>query len=58
LYASNVSAFLKLIVQNGEIKINRDDQIIQETLVTHDGQVVNTRVRELLEKAETQAVRS
>ena len=58
LYASNVSAFLKLIVQNGEIKINRDDQIIQETLVTHDGQVVNTRVRELLEKAEAQAVRS
>jgi H+-translocating NAD(P) transhydrogenase subunit alpha len=58
LYASNVSAFLKLIVQNGEIKINRDDQIIQETLVTHDGQVVNTRVRELLENAEAQAVRS
>jgi len=58
LYASNVSAFLKLIVQNGEIKINRDDQIIQETLVTHGGQVVNARVRELLDKAEAQAVRS
>ena len=58
LYASNVSAFLKLIVQNGELKINHDDQIIRETLVTHGGQVVNPRVRDLLEKAEAQAVRS
>jgi NAD(P) transhydrogenase subunit alpha len=58
LYASNVSAFLKLIVQNGEIKINLDDQIIRETLVTHGGQVVNPRVRDLLKKAEAQAVRS
>ena len=58
LYAANVSAFLKLIVQKGEIVIKRDDQIIQETLVTHEGQVVNTRVRERLEKAEAQAVRS
>jgi NAD(P) transhydrogenase subunit alpha len=58
LYAANVSALLKLIAPKGELVLNRDDQIIKETLVTHEGQVVNTKVRELLERAEAQAVRS
>jgi len=58
LYAANISAFLKLIVQKGELAINQDDQIIKETLITHGGQVVNTRIREVMGKAEAQAVRS
>ena len=58
LYAANVSALLKLIAPKGELVLNREDQIIQETLVTHEGQVVNTKIRELLERAEAQAVRS
>lgn len=58
LYASNVSAFLKLIAPKGELVLNREDQIIQETLVTHGGEVLNPRVRELLSKSESQAVRS
>ena len=51
LYSSNITALLKLMVQKGELVINRDDQIIRETLVTHEGQVVNTRVRELFGSA-------
>jgi NAD(P) transhydrogenase subunit alpha len=58
LYAANVSAFLKLLAPKGEIVLNRGDQIIQETLVTHEGQIVNTRVQDLLGKSEVQAVRS
>jgi NAD(P) transhydrogenase subunit alpha len=58
LYSSNISAFLKLLVQKGAILINRDDQIIRETLVTHEGEVVNTRVLEQLGRAEAEAVRS
>jgi NAD(P) transhydrogenase subunit alpha len=58
LYSSNVLALLKLLVQKGEAVINRDDQIIRDTLVTHDGKVVNARVLELLERAEPQAVNS
>jgi NAD(P) transhydrogenase subunit alpha len=48
MYGSNVTAFLKLMVKNGELTINRDDEIIRETLVTHGGEVVNARVNELL----------
>ncbi len=51
MYASNVVAFLKLMVKNGELTVNREDEIIRETLVTHGGEVVNARVSELLMKA-------
>jgi H+-translocating NAD(P) transhydrogenase subunit alpha len=51
MYGSNVAAFLKLMVKNGELTINREDEIIRETLVTHGGEVVNARVRELLGNA-------
>jgi H+-translocating NAD(P) transhydrogenase subunit alpha len=56
LYAANVSSFLKLIVQKGDLALNLEDQIVKDTLVTHGGQVVNARVRELLEAS--QEVRS
>jgi NAD(P) transhydrogenase subunit alpha len=48
MYGSNIAAFLKLMVKNGELTMNREDEIIRETLVTHGGQVVNPRVNELL----------
>jgi NAD(P) transhydrogenase subunit alpha len=48
MYGSNVAAFLKLMVKNGELTINREDEIIRETLVTHGGEIVNARVSELV----------
>ena len=48
MYAANIVAFLKLMVQKGELKLNREDEIIRETLVTHGKEVVNARVSEAL----------
>jgi NAD(P) transhydrogenase subunit alpha len=48
MYASNITAFLKLMVQKGEFKMNREDEIIRETLVTHGKEVVHARVGEAL----------
>ena len=48
MYGKNVSTFLQTLVQKGAVLINSDDEIIRETLVTHAGEVVNARVRELL----------
>jgi H+-translocating NAD(P) transhydrogenase subunit alpha len=48
MYGSNIAAFLKLMVKNGELTMNREDEIIRETLVTHGHEVVNPRVTELL----------
>ena len=53
MYGSNVAALLKLLVKNGELAIDLGDEIIRETLVTHGGKVVNTRVMELMEQAPT-----
>jgi NAD(P) transhydrogenase subunit alpha len=46
MYARNVTAFLLHLVKNGQLQLNLEDEIIRETLVTHNGEVVNERVRE------------
>jgi NAD(P) transhydrogenase subunit alpha len=55
MYGSNVAAFLKLMVNKGELNINRDDEIIRETLVTAGGEVVHARVAEKLGLAAARA---
>jgi H+-translocating NAD(P) transhydrogenase subunit alpha len=46
MYARNVSAFLLHLVKDGKLQLDRDDEIIRETLLTQGGEVVNARVRE------------
>jgi NAD(P) transhydrogenase subunit alpha len=46
MYARNVSAFLTHLVRDGALALDRDDEIVRETLLTHEGAVVNARVRE------------
>jgi len=46
MYARNVSAFLLHLIRDEKLQLNLDDEIIRETLVTHNGDVVNQRVRE------------
>jgi NAD(P) transhydrogenase subunit alpha len=46
MYARNLSAFLLHLVKDGKLELNRSDEIIRDTLLTADGAVVNTRVRE------------
>lgn len=48
MYASNIIAFLKLLVRDGALNLNREDEIVRETLVTHGNEVVHPRVRELI----------
>ena len=48
MYARNVAAFLQNMVKDGELRLNMEDQIVGDSLLTHRGEVVNPRVRELL----------
>jgi NAD(P) transhydrogenase subunit alpha len=48
MYSKNVSTFLLNLVDHGAVNLNLDDEIIRDTLITRDGDVVNDRVRELL----------
>ena len=46
MYARNLSAFLLHLVKDRKLVLNRNDEIIRETLLTLGGEVVNTRVLE------------
>lgn len=46
LYARNVTAFLLHLVKDGKLNCNLQDDIVRDTLLTRDGEIVNQRVRE------------
>lgn len=48
LFSKNVSNFLRLLIKEGELKINREDEIVDETLLFLNGQLVNKRISERL----------
>ena len=48
MLSANISSFLKLLITGGAIHINLADEIIRETLVSHEGKIVHARVSELI----------
>jgi NAD(P) transhydrogenase subunit alpha len=45
-----VVTFLKLIIdKEGALNLNWDDDLVKGTAVTHDGQIVNERVKQALQ---------
>ena len=46
MYARNLTAFLTHLVKEGKPQINTADEIIRETLLTQNGEIVSTRLRE------------
>lgn len=49
LYAKSISNFFLHLFKDGEILVDPEDPIGRDTLVTRDGQIVNTRVLEAIE---------
>lgn len=45
MYAKNLTTFLAHLVKDGAIRVDLTDQITRETLLTHNGEIVNERVR-------------
>lgn len=48
MFGNNVVKFLLNMVKNGQLNVNLEDQIVCDTLVAHQGQIANSRVRELI----------
>jgi NAD(P) transhydrogenase subunit alpha len=46
MYARNAATFLLHLAKDGQIPLDRDDEILRETLLTRGGEVVQPRVRE------------
>ena len=53
MYAKNITTFLAHLVKDGQLQLDTEDEITRDTMVTHDGQVVNERVREAMGAAQT-----
>jgi NAD(P) transhydrogenase subunit alpha len=51
LYARNVSNLLQHLAPEGQLKLDFEDEITKGCCVTHDGQVVNERAKQLMEEA-------
>jgi NAD(P) transhydrogenase subunit alpha len=48
MYAKNIATFLKYLIKDGKVELNREDEIVRETLVSHGGEVVHPRVLEVV----------
>jgi NAD(P) transhydrogenase subunit alpha len=48
MYSRNVVTFLQHLVKEGKLQLALEDEITRETLLVHDGEVAQPRVRELL----------
>ena len=48
MYARNVTNFLLNMMKEGKLEMNLEDEIVKETLVCRDGEVLNERVRQIL----------
>jgi NAD(P) transhydrogenase subunit alpha len=56
MYAKNIATFLKYLIKDGKLALDRQDEIVRETLVTLAGEVVHAKVRELMGLPAEQAV--
>ena len=48
LFAKNVATLLQLLVREGQLRLDMQDEIVRGTVVTHGGEVGHPAVRELL----------
>jgi len=49
LYSRNVTAFLNLLIKDGELHVDMNDNIVGPSCVTHEGRWVNERVAAAME---------
>ena len=52
MYAKNITTFLLHLTKDGAVKVEMNDEITRDTLITQGGEVVNARVRSALGLAE------
>ncbi len=48
MYARNVLTYLRHLVKDGKIELDREDEITKETMITQSGKVVHPRVMDIM----------
>ena len=52
MYSKNLTSLLQLMVKDGKLELDMEDEVIRDTIVTHEGEIRNARVREAMGMAE------
>jgi len=48
MYSKNILSLVTHIGKEGKVELNLEDEIVQGSLITHNGEVINQRIKELL----------
>jgi len=48
MYAKNVATLLLLMIKDGKLNVDMEDEVIRETMVCQGGDITNTKIREAL----------
>ena len=51
LYAKNLQNFLELLISEGEINIDLEDEIINDSLITHGGEIYHPKIKDQMKGA-------
>jgi NAD(P) transhydrogenase subunit alpha len=49
MFAKNLFNFLELMIEDGELKLDWEDEVIAESCLTHEGKIMNENVRQQIE---------
>ena len=50
MYSQNITNILLEIIKDGDINIDMENPIISNIIITKDGNIVNTRIQQLIEE--------
>ena len=50
LYAKNITAFITYMIEDGELKLNLDDEIISGSMYTHQGEITHEPTQEAIKR--------
>jgi NAD(P) transhydrogenase subunit alpha len=50
MLTKNIINFIKLLIKDGELNLNFEDDIVKGTCITHNREIVNNWIKEFLEK--------
>ncbi len=53
MYAKNISTLLQYLVKEGQLQLNFEDDIVDNTCITHGGEIRNQRVKDALAQMST-----
>ena len=48
MYSKNILSLVTHIGKEGKVELNLEDEIVQGSLITNNGEVINQRIKELL----------